>query len=1010
MHPSIRRLLVFGILTVVTLAVAPALAAQSLTSGSLRGAVLTLDGDPVGGVQVSLELADGRALAVVETSRDGGFSLPLLRPGLYRVLVEQVGFQPVRYLDVPVAAGQTTVLSARIERRPPPISEVTEVQFSGALGGAAMGPVVNRRELTTLDPRTEATDLSRGITEVDAPREGRDGFALSAAGLPVGASRLYVDGLPETMMRHPGVTEPVGSALFSRGALAQAQVVGVSGDAEWRGFPGPVLAAHTASGGNRVSFRPYAAVGSTSLGAQADDNPADSSAYTIQAGATLSGPIVTDTAQFALRFDYQSLRMPTAYPWANDATTRAGNQVSLRQALPEIGTDTYGAQLGRYAAPVVRSWEGFNGMGRLDWRIGTNQVVARFGFASFTEEQPQLGFELSNLSGVTLDGTDVSAGLTVTSGSAAYANEFRLGFTTTKRDWTGAAVPATSLVAEGVAFGGSAALPGNFERQGLDLSDAFQVTSGDHRFKLGASVRIDDYTQTYRYGSAGVYAFGSLDGFAGGDGTFFQTVTTGQQSANPRINDVGVFLQDAWAVSPEIQLLLGIRYDTQILPQNDIQANADWFRATGIANDSLPEDRKGWSPRAGFVWDVQNRGEWVLTGNGGFYQGRLDPALFAEAMLFDGSTTVRRGVGRFAFWPSLPDGSLAPSAGTRLTLFNPTYRNPRTFKAGVGINRVWPSGVTLRVEGGYYHTDFLLRRADLNRVASPVATTQEGRPVYGTLVKQGGMLVADPGSNRRFSDFDLVSGLSPTGYSDHQEVTVALERSVAAGLSFSLSYTYSKTEDNTIGLRSFDPADQLSPFPDGLAGADWTDGRSDFDVPHRAMAYVEYRSAGRTPVAVGARYRYRSGLPFTPGFRPGVDINGDGAGGNDPAYVDASLGTLPALLATADCAAAGANTFVARNACREQALNALDLRLEVTLPARFSDGSRLALVVDGFNLLTAETGIVDRALVLVDRNAPLGAGTAGRVNVPLVANPNFGQLLSRRAEPRMVRVGLRVEY
>ena len=96
-----------------------------------------------------------------------------------------------------------------------------------------------------------------------------------------------------------------------------------------------------------------------------------------------------------------------------------------------------------------------------------------------------------------------------------------------------------------------------------------------------------------------------------------------------------------------------------------------------------------------------------------------------------------------------------------------------------------------------------------------------------------------------------------------------LERQVRQGLSFSLGYTFSRTTDNTPGLRSSDPLDQLDPFPQGSPdGGDWREGRSDFDVPHRVALAAEYRPAGETPISIGARWRFRSGLPFTPGFQP----------------------------------------------------------------------------------------------------------------------------------------------
>ena len=985
--------------------------AQSLTSGSLRGIVTAQDGRFLAGVQVSLERLDGRAVQAVETGRDGSFGLTLVQPGTYRVLVEQVGFQPVRYLGVPVAAGQTTVVLSRLEPKPPPIDAVREVPFAGGLGGSSLGPVLRRAELTRLDPRVEATDLWRDITEVDGPRDGRPGLAVGAGGLPGTASQLYVDGLPETLIRHPGVPgEPTSAPLFPREALAQAQLIGAGFDTEWRGYPGPVLAGHTERGGNVVTIRPYGTLSTAGLGGAADDNPADSSATSFQVGASLSGAIVTDTAHFSLRFDLQSLRIPAAHPWAVDTATLNGAPVSLRETLPELGADLYGTPLASAVSPVVRAWRGFSGLGRFDWNIGGNQVLLRFGYARWTEEQPVLGPELSNQSGAELEANDISAALSVTSGGARLANELRIGFTSALRDWKDATLPPTALIAEGIAFGGSPAVPGKFDRQAVDVSDALQAGLGRHRLKLGFDLRVTSYQQDYRFGSAGAFAFGDLDHYADGEGVFFQTVDAGQTAAEPRISEVGGFLQDTWAASPEIQLLLGLRYDRQLLPDDKILSHAPWVEATGIPNDVVPEDGQGISPRIGLLWDVQNRGEWILTGGAGLYQGLVDPALFAEAILFDGSTDVRRGIGTFQSWPGLPDGITAPTVGPRLTMFNESFRKPRGLKAGVGVRRAWTNGLALRLEGNYYHTDFLLRRIDLNLVPEAVGQTQEGRPVFGQLVHQGGLLVAEPGSNRRFDEFDLVSGLASTGFSDHQEATAALERKLPYGISFSASYTFSHTEDNVLGLRALDPADGLNPFPEGQNGVDWAEGRSDFDVPHRFNAFGEYRTQGRTPIAVGARFRYRSGLPFTPGFRPGVDPNGDGAGNNDPAYLLGAISGLSELLSSASCDAPSVNAVVARNSCREDAVSALDARVEIGLPVRFSDGSRLALVVDGFNLISSETGIVDRALVLVDPAGTLTVGGGGQINVPLIANPNFGKLLSRRTDSRFFRIGLRVGY
>jgi hypothetical protein len=327
----------------------------------------------------------------------------------------------------------------------------------------------------------------------------------------------------------------------------------------------------------------------------------------------------------------------------------------------------------------------------------------------------------------------------------------------------------------------------------------------------------------------------------------------------------------------------------------------------------------------------------------------------------------------------------------------------------MGLSRAMAGGVSLHLQGSYHHTDFLLRRTDLNRVVDPLGTTQEGRPVFGRLRQEGGLVAGVIGSNHRFADFDVVSGLSPVGFSDHYEVTAALVREVPEGISLTTSYTYSKTIDNLVGLRSLDPNDQLSPFVNGTVnGVLWDRSRSDFDVPHRAAATVSYRSAGRNPVSLAARYRVRSGLPFTPGFRPGVDVNGDGAG-NDPVYLGGALPGLAEALAAAGCPLTLGNQFAGRNSCREKLQQGLDLNLSIGLPFGPA-GRRVMVEVDAFNVVATETGVVDRAAALVDPAGTLLTDGSGNVTLPLIANPRLGALLARRGEPRMVRVGLRMEY
>ena len=1004
MPPSVagkRRIMVFALGLGAQLLAGPVPArAQSLTSGSLRGTVQTADGEPVAGAAVSLETRTGGLLLGLTTDRRGGFQAQLLAPGEYRVLVEEVGYQPLRSTGVVVVAGAATTLRIVLERRPPPITSVTEVANPGSRGGAVAGATVSGGALTAFDRPRDLAGLGREATTLIPQSDGRFGLGLGGSGLPLSQGRLFVDGVLETLLRHPGLpAEPVSTPVFQRNTLNQVQFLGLASDAEWRGVPGTLVSGQTRSGGGRLWFAPYATFSSAKLGQRGLDNPGDSTASSLQVGGALNVAIVPDTAHLFVEGGYQSLEQPTAAPWANDSSRFQAQPALLSVLVPSIGADSFGVALGRFAAPTVRSWKGGHGSVRLDWQVGrTSHLLARVGFASWKEQSPQLGADLFAGTGTSLKARDLSAAASLTTSGAAIANELRAGFSAARREWLGSGVTGTLISGDGIALGTAPTLPALFDVKRVDLSDALQYTMGDHRLKVGVNLGLLSYDQTYRYGSAGLYQFGDLDSFAAGDGTFFQ-VTGAAGSAKYSVTSPGVFLQDTWSASPEIQIQAGLRYETQLFPKNKIALDTAWRSASGFANDFTPGAGKVLSPRLSFVWTL--RGGLVVRGSGGLYQGDLDPALFAEALLFDGGSTVRRGQGTFANWPGDPGGLEAPSAGRRLALFSDTYRTPRTAKFDFGIARSFSGGTTFSLGGSYGHSDYLQRRVDLNRAAAGGRTTQEGRPVYGALVKQGSLVTAAPGSNRLFDTYDLVSGFAPTGFVDHYEVSASLGRRVSRGLSLEASYTYGKTTDNLVGLLKSDPADQLDPFPEGVpGGGDWSSGRSDLDVTHRLAGTAEYRSTGTRPMVFGARWRWRSGLPFTPGFRPGVDLNGDG-GHNDPALIE--QGGLPG------CDAAGGG-FAPRNSCREKSAQALDLRFAVGLPITLRSGGTVFLTLDAFNVVSSATGVVDRAALLINPAAPLASGAGGVVTVPFTANSRFGTLLSRRAEPRLLRVGLTMEY
>jgi hypothetical protein len=140
-----------------------------------------------------------------------------------------------------------------------------------------------------------------------------------------------------------------------------------------------------------------------------------------------------------------------------------------------------------------------------------------------------------------------------------------------------------------------------------------------------------------------------------------------------------------------------------------------------------------------------------------------------------------------------------------------------------------------------------------------------------------------------------------------------------------------------------------------------------------------------------------------------MDVNADGSATNDPAFIDGDIAGTDALLAEWDCLADDAGGFARRNGCRGDPVQSLDARLSIRIAESERFGAQL--VVDALDLLSSEREVLDQAVYLVDPEADLVRSADGATTtIPLVANPGFGEPLTRYAPQRRIRIGLHVRY
>lgn len=992
------------LMTVLLLSSAGAGHAQTLATGVLAGVVRDEGGTVLSDVALTVSDEEAGGSRSFSTGRDGAFLLDLLPPGVYTVLVERLGYRPKRIEAVPVQSGGHLRLEVTLTAAPPPVEAAEVVRFEAAVGGSRAG-VSQALSMLRLDrlpwERREPGEMA-GLSTVSTE-------ALEVEGLPAALSNLMIDGVPYAPPRHPDLDRGVPAQIaFPIGVFQAAELVTADADIEWSGFAGGALSAHSRRGSSEFTAQGFGSWSGGPLRSSRFIDGSDVPNSSLWGGLLLAGPILPDTAHFLLGFEARRLETPRPRPWTLDDGVDA--------AVLAAGRDAYGVGLDAYTRPYVLQTTVATGFGRFDWQLGNdNALSVRAGFGEILPVGGDAEIARAAAPGAVVQGGDLMLSGSLSSRiRGSWAHEMRVGVTRGRREYeqgeaaVGGAgfLPSTRIVAGGLHFGADPRLPGRFLRTGFTTAQSLEIPQGLHRLKLGIETELAAHDHTYAWARRGEFVFGGPDEFAGGDGAFVQTEITRPQVSFTTLR-FGAYLQDTWSANPDLRVVAGLRVDVETLPGDDVRLSQRWLDYTGLANTAVPARVGTLSPRLGLTWDVGGQGIWIVRATAATYALSVPPELLAELLTTDGTPSVRRGLGDLGGWPGSPGAATDGSVGSRLTLLGPDFRGPFTSRASFGVSHHLGATTTVHVSGTYRNTDFLPRRSDLNRPAAPTAHDQHGRPIYGPLV-QIGQLVATPRPNRRFGDFDVVSAVNADGWSRYWGVTGAVEHDAGELIGLFARYTHSRTTDNWLARSDGGPDAQLTPFVEE-GGADWREGRSDYDLPHRLAAGLELRLPDERAPRLAAVYRFRSGYPFTPGFRDGVDVNGDGSGRNDPAFVDESVSGVGELVSRWGCLRGEVGRFAERNSCRAPGVHALDLRLGLRLVS--SPGVSAELFAEGLNLVESEAGETDRGLFLIDPSGGLVEDPArGVVTLPLVANPDFGRPLGRLGTGRTLRVGLQVTF
>ena len=421
----------------------------------------------------------------------------------------------------------------------------------------------------------------------------------------------------------------------------------------------------------------------------------------------------------------------------------------------------------------------------------------------------------------------------------------------------------------------------------FDFTDSISYLRGKHAFRFGGEfthIEADSSVYVSGRGRIGFSGGNLFNGTSTGLEDFFAGLPTKAQllTGDPNVRttwkNYAAYLQDDWRLNDRVTFNLGLRYSyvSPIKEANNLLGSFDPNSQFGMVQQGQPglntlwkPDRRDFSPRAGFAWDVTGNGKTVVRGGASViyssfvlytflgqsdFQNSNSTSLAAvptgaiietNGLGLAGNTrtaggTIVLGTGNLVpsqlNWdpkvganPGLNGGKVFPSPvaqcgdGAGLDAspcsimgVDPNLRNPYIVNWNLGIQHVLARDLVLEVEYVGNHGARLLGFTDINQpdIATGVAPYAAKFPWLGYI---------NYASNSERSNFNSLQ--------------TTLTKRLSHGLSFIAGYTYAHALDNgSLNRWGLLPQDSRNPAAEYAS--------SDFDVRHRFTLTGTYNLPG----------------------------------------------------------------------------------------------------------------------------------------------------------------------
>jgi hypothetical protein len=1024
---DIRFLVVLFALALSLAAPVVLLAQSQATTAEINGRLADANGGVLPGVTVTATSPQTGYTRDVVSNEAGLFSLPLLPPGNYDVTAVLSGFATFKQ-TVRATVGATVTLNATMTVAG--VSEVITVEATTPLVETSSSirtntvdedairnlPINGRRfqDFLTLTP-TAQVDTSRG--------------QISFAGQRGINSNVSIDGADYNQPFFGGIRggERSNNAFtIPQEAIREFQVVASGYSAEFGRSTGGIVNAITKSGTNTATGSLFY-VNRNKDWAELNAFGQSAAPTQQQWGGSIGGPIALNRLFYFVAGEMQ----------------RQKNTRNVVFTLTGITPGPDNAEAYNFFRGLEEPFEATNDaeaiLGRVDYQMEQgNRLAVRYSFSNNKALNANAtGNALSDttISAVSNNGTERDRTNTVVGEftSALRSNmllEIRGQYSREQRPRDANAL--MPLITGTVGNVGTVSFLGeNIQRdwRGQVATNATWV-KGNHSAKFGLEYNHVFASQLFGFDQFGTYqVFGTSQtmlevlSVGGPTANRFDTLRSvvqfrrqiGNLSTELATDEIALFAQDAWRLTPTFTFNYGLRWEGTFNPRPEAdnsailnQLNGLTFPiGKGIDPTQIPNQMNQFGPRVGFAWNP-GTGNTVVRGFSGIYYARSPMLLFSDPMSGfrapPGNLTVTLpyqvpvgnpndtlyeqlaliGINLNATpLSSLPQLTLDqltaianrlgitanPYLGVNVMAVDSDFRNPRATQVGGGVEREVMPNLSVGADVVYVKTDFLQRNRDLNiGVPTPRPTDPAQRPIFPA---------------RPLSTLNQVQIRESSASSEYTAMTLSsrLRRNWALlNINYVLSRSMSDddNERDSAGVQ-YENTFNLDP--------EW--GPARLDRRHQFNGYAVFFLPFDVDLSTG--FRFLSGLPIDAAI--GRDIN-NSLGGTDRPY---SAPGVP----------------FERHGFRDESFKEVNFRAQ--WGPRFGTDNRVLVTFDVFNVFDADNIRLSGATV-----TNYCAGTApDDCGFGPPTNPNFLQVKDASGNyittnipgaPRQVQLGLRFEF